>query len=77
MGRAWIMENGQPAMVMFRTGPTDGRNTQVLPLPDMPDDAQRMGNMPPEIAERIKEARSRKLEPGSAVIVDAEQPTKS
>jgi HlyD family secretion protein len=77
MGRAWIMEDGQPAMVMFRTGPTDGRNTQVLPLPDMPDDAQRMSNMPPEIAERIKAARARKLEPGSAVIIDAEQPTKS
>ncbi|HMN46849.1 MAG TPA: efflux RND transporter periplasmic adaptor subunit [Povalibacter sp.] len=76
MGRAWIIENGEPAMVMFRTGATDGRNTQVLPLPEAPDDAQRMNNMPPEVAERIKQARARKLEPGSAVIVDAEQPTK-
>lgn len=76
MGRAWILENGKPAMVMFRTGATDGRNTQVLPLPEMPDDA-RTNNMPPEVAERIRQARARKLEPGSAVIVDAEQPKKS
>ena len=77
MARAWIIENGKPAMAMFRAGPTDGRMTQVLPLPDMPDDAQRMQNMPPEVAQRIKEARARKLEPGSAVIVDAETPKKS
>ncbi|HEY6641458.1 efflux RND transporter periplasmic adaptor subunit [Povalibacter sp.] len=74
VGRAWILENGKPAMVMFRTGPTDGRMTQVLQLPDTPDDAQRMSNMPPEVAERMKQARARKLEPGSAVIVDAELP---
>lgn len=78
MGRAWIIENGKPAMVMFRTGATDGRNTQVLPLPDMPEDAQRANsNVPPEVAERMKQARARKLEAGSAVIVDAEQPKKS
>lgn len=76
-GRAWIIENGKPAMVMFRVGATDGRNTQVLPLPEMPDDAQRMNNMPPEAAERIRQARARKLDAGSAVIVDAEQPKKS
>ncbi|MBL8267185.1 efflux RND transporter periplasmic adaptor subunit [Steroidobacter sp.] len=31
MGRAYILEEGKPALVMFRAGATDGRMTQVLP----------------------------------------------
>jgi HlyD family secretion protein len=76
MGRAWILEDGQPAMVMFRPGATDGRVTQVLPIGEMPN-ANRMNNAPPEVVERMKKAMERKLEAGTAVIVDAETPQKS
>lgn len=76
MGRAWILENGKPAMVMFRPGATDGRSTQVLPIGEMPN-AARMNNAPPEVVERMKKAMERKLEAGTAVIVDAETPKKS
>ena len=37
MGRAYIIENGQPALVMFRAGATDGRMTQVLPFERPPN----------------------------------------
>ncbi|HKE94012.1 MAG TPA: efflux RND transporter periplasmic adaptor subunit [Povalibacter sp.] len=72
MGRAWILEEGKPALVMFRPGATDGRVTQVLPLGDMPNFTERMKNAPPEAIERMQKAMQRKLEPGTAVIVDAE-----
>lgn len=75
MGRAWILENGKPALVMFRPGATDGRMTQVLPLEEAPN-LGRMANASPEAAERMKQALERKLEPGTAVIVDAETPKK-
>ncbi len=71
MGRAWVLENGKPAMVMFKPGATDGRFTQVLPLDEAPNMA-RMNNAPPEMVERMKKAMERKLEPGTAVIVDTE-----
>jgi len=75
IGRVWVLENGKPALVLFRSGATDGRMTQVLPLGEMPN----LGRMAaqPEAAERMKKASERKLEPGTAVIVDAETPKKS
>ena len=76
MGRAWILEKGKPAMVMFRPGATDGRMTQVLPLDDKPN-LDRFKNAPPEVAERMKQAMARKLAAGMPVIVDAEVPKKS
>ena len=30
MGRVWVLEDGKPALAMFRPGATDGRMTQVL-----------------------------------------------
>lgn len=73
MGRAWVVEDGKPALVMFRPGATDGRVTQVLPI-DTPPNMARMANAPPEAVERMKKAMERKLEPGTQVIVDAEAP---
>lgn len=78
-GRAWVLENGKPALVMFRTGATDGRMTQVLPLDERPE-RPRAANPTPEqaqMAERIKQAMQRKLEPGTPVIVDSEMPKQS
>lgn len=78
MGRAWILEDGKPALVVFRPGATDGRMTQVLALTEMPK-PPRMGNAnaaQAEMAERMKKAMERKLEPGTAVIVDSETPKK-
>jgi HlyD family secretion protein len=83
MGKAYILEGGQPALVMFRAGATDGRMTQVLPF-DRPPNAggnrpgagantggngNRMG--PPGISpEELQKAFERKLEEGTKVIVD-------
>jgi len=67
--RAWILENGKPEMVMLRTGPTDGRVTQVLELGPM---SNMMRNGPMANDERFKRALERKLEPGSKIIIDAE-----
>ncbi len=74
MGRAWVLENGKPALAIFKPGATDGRMTQVLPLEGLPN----LGRMAsePEAAERFKQAMERKLEPGTAVIVDAQMPKK-
>jgi HlyD family secretion protein len=75
IGRAWVMENGQPALVLFRPGATDGRYTQVLPLGDMPNlgrmGSQNQGN------EEFMKARERKIEPGTKVIIDSETKSKS
>lgn len=74
IGRVWVLEKSKPALAMFQPGATDGRMTQVLPLGEMPN----LGRMAaqPEVAERMKQARQRKLEPGTAVIVDAEMQKK-
>lgn len=71
-GRAWILEDGEPAMVMFRTGSTDGRMTQVLSSEGAPP------ALPGPLAnnEQFRKALERKVEPGAEVIVDA-QATKS
>jgi hypothetical protein len=71
MGRAWILENGKPEMVMFRPGATDGRFTQMLPLDALPNNLARGGANDPMV-ERFQKAMERKLEPGAKVIVDAE-----
>lgn len=73
LGRAWIIEDGKPAMVLFRTGPSDGRNTQVLERGEMPSGG-RMAQMAND--EKFKQALARKLEPGAKVIVDEEAPKK-
>jgi HlyD family secretion protein len=80
MGRAYVLENGKPALVMFRAGATDGRMTQVLPVerpPNAPEGGNvRMGggngNAPPGIdPEEMRKAFERKLEPGTKVITDS------
>lgn len=74
MGRAWIVEGGKPALVVFRSGATDGRFTQVLERGSMPNGARLTGPMAND--ETFKKALERKLEPGMKVIVDEEAPKK-
>jgi hypothetical protein len=64
--RAWILEDGKPALVMFRAGATDGRMTQVLERGAAP------ARLPTALAnnEEFKRALERELEPGMKVIVD-------
>jgi HlyD family secretion protein len=65
MGRAWILENGKPALVLFHAGVSDGRMTQVLPLGNHANPGRMGANN-----ESVQKAMARKLEPGTAVIVD-------
>lgn len=87
IGRAWIVENGKPALVLFRPGATDGRMTQVLPMKSLQGrtpGGEAMGSegAPPRRApgggneQMFKDALKRQLEPGMAVIVDTETPAK-
>ena len=75
IGRVWVLEEGKPALAMFRPGATDGRFTQVLPLGEMPNFG-RMGTQA-EGNEEFKKARERKIDVGTKVIVDAETKAKS
>jgi HlyD family secretion protein len=83
MGKAYIVEDGKPALVMFRAGATDGRMTEVLPFDRPPNingnrqggpqggggNGNRMG--PPGMSpEELQKAFERKLEEGTKVIVD-------
>lgn len=70
IGRAWMVENGKPTLVLFHTGVTDGRMTQVLPFEKEPNLA-RVAQQP-EAIERLKQAMQRKLEIGTAVITDTQ-----
>jgi HlyD family secretion protein len=87
MGKAYVLEGGQPALVMFRAGATDGRMTEVLPLERPPNangnrpgaaaggggNGTRMG--PPGISpEELQKAFERKLEEGTKVVVDIGAP---
>jgi HlyD family secretion protein len=72
-GRAWVIEDGKPALVLFKPGPTDGRVTQVLPLA-RPSDGAGGGAGPMGNNEVFRKAMERKLEPGTKVIVDEESP---
>jgi hypothetical protein len=86
MGKAYILEAGQPALVMFRAGATDGRMTEVLPFDRPPNAASRPsaaagaggnGNRmgPPGISpEELQKAFERKLEEGTKVVVDTGAP---
>ena len=74
MGRIWVLEDGKPALAIFKPGATDGRFTQVLPRGQTPAGGGRQGQMPND--ERIKQALERKIEPGVKVIVDEEAPKK-
>lgn len=79
MGRVWTLEDGKPALVMFRPGATDGRMTQVLPLQQMPNFARAggaNGNDNAAMVEEMKKAAQRKLEKGTPVIVDSETQAK-
>jgi HlyD family secretion protein len=79
MGRVWTIEDGKPALVMFRPGATDGRMTQVLPLQQMPNFARAggaNGNGNAAMVEEMKKAAQRKLEKGTPVIVDSETQAK-
>lgn len=69
LGRAWILEDGEPALVVFRAGPSDGRMTQVIERgePLKPTGAQAND-------EELKRALERALKPGVRVIVDMETP---
>ncbi len=67
IGRVWILENGTPALVLFRVGESDGRMTQVLPL----EPNANLGRMDPSDP-AVQAALARKLEPGTKVIVDVE-----
>jgi HlyD family secretion protein len=73
MGRVWVLEEGKPALAIFRPGATDGRMTQVLERGPMPTGG-RMGAMAND--EKFKQALERKVEPGVKVIVDEEVPKK-
>jgi HlyD family secretion protein len=66
--RAWILEGGEPTLVMFRAGATDGRMTQVLARGSEPP------RLPPALAnnEQFKRALEMTLEPGEKVIVDSQ-----
>jgi HlyD family secretion protein len=90
MGRAYVIEDGKPALVMFRAGATDGRMTQVLPF-DRPPNAAKGGaagaaagtggngtRMGPAgmSPEELQKAFDRKLEEGTKVIVDTGAPAK-
>lgn len=86
MGKAYVLEDGKPALVMFRAGATDGRMTEVLPFDRKPNiggagpggaqgggNGNRMG--PPGISpEELQKAFERKLEEGTKVVVDTGVP---
>lgn len=67
IGRVWVLENGAPALVMFRPGESDGRMTQALPLEPNANLGRIDSNDP-----AVQAALARKLEPGTGVIVDVE-----
>lgn len=67
VGRAWILDDEQPALVLFRVGTSDGRMTQVLPL----EANANLGRLSAD-DEAVAAAMARKLEPGMHVIVDAQ-----
>jgi HlyD family secretion protein len=84
MGKAYVLEDGKPALVMFRAGATDGRMTEVLPFDRPPNVANRQGATPggngnrigpPGISpEELQKAFERKLEEGTKVITDIGAP---
>ncbi len=67
IGRVWVLENGEPALVLFRPGESDGRMTQALPLEPNANLGRMDSNDP-----AVQAALARKLEPGTPVIVDVE-----
>ncbi len=71
LGRAWIIEDGKPALVLFKPGATDGRVTQVLEMGPRPPNAGRFSQMMAN-NESFKKAFERKLTAGTEVIVDTE-----
>ncbi len=80
MGRAYILEGGKPALVMFRAGATDGRMTQVLPFERPPNaegnrPAGGNGNAPPGVGSgRASQGVRAQARVGTKVITDTETP---
>ena len=84
MGKAYVLEDGKPALVMFRAGATDGRMTEVLPFDRPPNVAARSGQGgggngnrmgPPGLSpEELQKAFDRKLTEGTKVVVDVGAP---
>jgi HlyD family secretion protein len=72
MGRVWVIEDGKPALALFKPGATDGRFTQVLPRSEKPNGGNRQGAMANN--EQFQKALERTIEPGVKVIVDEEVP---
>jgi len=67
IGRAWTLEDGKPALVLFRIGASDGRFTEVLPL----EPNANLGRLDADDP-AVQAALRRKLEPGMPVIIDVE-----
>jgi HlyD family secretion protein len=72
IGRAWILEGGEPALALFRAGASDGRMTQVLPL----EANANLGRLSSGDDSSVQAALRRKLEPGTPVIIDAQSAPK-
>lgn len=68
IGRVWVLEDGEPALVMFKPGASDGRMTELLEL----DADANLGPLPAgQSEEDVQRALERKLKPGMHVIVDS------
>lgn len=68
LGCVWVLEDGEPALAIFKPGATDRTMTQVLPLERLPNWsslAHLRGD--PILAKAVK----RRLTPGVQVIVDS------
>lgn len=68
IGRVWTLEQGNPALVLFRIGATDGRMTQVLPL----ESDANLGRLGATDDPGVQAALQRRLEPGTPIIIDVE-----
>jgi HlyD family secretion protein len=68
LGCVWILEDGEPRLVVFKPGPTDRSMTQVLPLDQLPQwgSLSRLRKDP-----ILLRAVQRKLASGTLVIVGA------
>lgn len=75
IGRAWTIEDGQPVLVMFKPGASDGRFTQVLEIGELPNLGRAASQLQND--EEFQKALRRKIEPGMKVIIDSHMKDKS
>jgi HlyD family secretion protein len=70
LGCAWVLEQGQPQLAIFKPGATDRTMTQVLPLERLPNwrSLTRTRNDP-----IMRQALTRELHAGVSVIVGSQQ----